>query len=159
MSLYTKIIDIQKLRDAWSKVRKNKPAAGVDNITYDQFEESLTVEINTLNRELLDHTYRCRPVKIITIYKGEKSRDIALYSMRDKVVQQSIASELNKIFDKHFSEGTFAYRNNKSALNGIEIINETILSRKYKYYLKADILLFSTLNDASLFTLNGAICA
>ena len=32
MSLYNKIIDLQKLNAAWSKVRKNKPACGVDNI-------------------------------------------------------------------------------------------------------------------------------
>ena len=38
MGLYGKIIDLQKLQMAWSKVRKNKPAAGTDNITWEQFD-------------------------------------------------------------------------------------------------------------------------
>ena len=32
MSLYSKIIDIQKLQAAWRNVNKNKPARGVDDI-------------------------------------------------------------------------------------------------------------------------------
>ena len=35
MSLYTKIIDLQKLDVSRQKVLKNKPAPGVDGITYD----------------------------------------------------------------------------------------------------------------------------
>ena len=35
MSIYSKIIDIQKLGQAWDRVKKNKPAPGVDNVTYE----------------------------------------------------------------------------------------------------------------------------
>ena len=38
MSLYTKIIDLQKLTEAWKKVRRNRPAAGVDEISYEEFD-------------------------------------------------------------------------------------------------------------------------
>lgn len=37
MSLYNKIIDLQKLNVAWEHVRRNKPAAGADHITCEQF--------------------------------------------------------------------------------------------------------------------------
>ena len=40
MSLYTKIIDRQKLDAGWQKVMKNKPAAGVDGVTCDMFQEN-----------------------------------------------------------------------------------------------------------------------
>ena len=33
MSLYTKIIDRQKLSMAWNRVKKNRPACGVDNMS------------------------------------------------------------------------------------------------------------------------------
>ena len=39
MGIYSKLIDIQKLGQAWDRVRKNKPACGVDNVTYEMFEE------------------------------------------------------------------------------------------------------------------------
>ena len=139
MSLFTKIIDYQNLGRAWDRVRKNKPAAGVDGITYEQFEEGRKGEIKKLQSELKEHEYHALPVKLVTIYRGEKARVIALYSMRDKVIQQSLAEELNRIFDGRFSRQTYAYRANKSALTGIDEINEQIRSGKFEVFLKIDI--------------------
>ncbi len=139
MSIYSKTIDIQKLMNAWDRVRKNKPAAGVDDVTYDSFDACAKEEIKTLNRELADHTYRSLPVKLVNLYKGEKVRTIALYSMRDKVVQQSLAAELTAIFDPMFSTQTYAYRNDKSAISAVEEIGKEIEADNYRVFLKADI--------------------
>lgn len=45
MSLYNKVIDLQKLFAAWQRVRRNKPAAGVDNVTWEQFDENSREEL------------------------------------------------------------------------------------------------------------------
>lgn len=116
MSLYTKIIDLQKLDASLQKVVKNKPSAGADGVTYDMYLANKKENLKQLNLELSEHRYHPVPVKLISIYKGEKERKIALYSMKDKVVQQSIASELQKIYEPKFSKGTYAYRNGRSAL-------------------------------------------
>ena len=142
MSLYSKTVDLQKLKSAWERVRKNKPAAGVDNVTCEQFDQDLQQELKQLNLELIEHRYESLPVKKITIYKGEKARDIALYCMRDKVVQQSLAFELNKIYDAGFSPRTYAYRSNKSALIAIQDIADVIRDKGYSYFLKVDISKF-----------------
>ena len=78
MGIYSKIIDIQKLGQAWERVRKNKPACGVDNVTCEMFEERRREEIKQLNIELAEHRYESLPVRLTTIYKGEKARRIAL---------------------------------------------------------------------------------
>lgn len=139
MSLYTKIIDLQKLNQAWDKVRKNKPAAGVDNVTWEQFEGRKKEELKQLQIELQEHRYAAQPVKMVDIYKEEKKRSIALYCMRDKVIQQAIASELNKMFEPRFSNQTYAYRSNRSALNAVNDIEEKIKSGQYRYLMKVDI--------------------
>lgn len=142
MSLYTKIIDLQKLTTAWQKVRKNKPAAGADHITCEQFEANQREELKQLNLDLKEHKYLPVPVKKIILYKGEKAREIALYSMRDKVVQQSVASELSKLYDPYFVQGTFAYRGGKSALQAIDLVAEQMQSGKWNVLLKLDITKF-----------------
>ncbi|MCR5093347.1 MAG: hypothetical protein K6B72_05185 [Lachnospiraceae bacterium] len=142
MSLYNKIIDLQKLRMAWDRVRKNKPVAGVDEVTCEQFEEDLQAQLKQLQTELLNHTYRALPVKQVMLYKGEKARAIALYAMRDKVVQQSLAAELDKIYDSTFSERTCAYRSGHSALAAVEETNEKIREGSYSLLLKLDITHF-----------------
>ena len=131
MSLYNKIIDFQKLSAAWQRVRRNKPAAGVDNITWQQFDENSREEIKQLQMELSNHAYSPLPVRNVTLYKGEKVRVIELCSMRDKVIQQSLASELAKLFDGRPLPQSYIYRSEKSALQAIEDITVAISIKEY----------------------------
>lgn len=139
MGIYSKIIDIQKLGQAWERVKKNKPACGTDHVTYEMFEENRREELRQLNLELAEHRYESLPVKLSNLYKGEKVRTIALFSMRDKVVQQSLACELDKIYEPLFSKSTCAYRPGQSALEAIQLIEEKTRGRRGIWVLKLDI--------------------
>lgn len=139
MSLYTKIIDRQKLKDAWSRVKRNKPAAGVDEITYEEFEKDLKENLEQLYHELEEHTYNSLPVKQVFLYKGEKKRTISLYSMRDKVVHQALASELVKLFDSRLSKTVYAYRPGKAALQAGEFLEKEMKKIEVRWILKTDI--------------------
>ena len=66
MSYYTRIIDLQKLGQAWDHVRKNKPACGVDQVTCDTFEARRKEELQQLRLELLEHRYTSLPVRQVT---------------------------------------------------------------------------------------------
>ena len=99
-------------------------------------------ELKTLQKELQEHTYECLHVVVKQLYKGEKVREIALYSMRDKVVQISIAAELNKIYEDRFPQSVYAYRADHSALNAIQFIEDSILTKNYTFALKMDITHF-----------------
>lgn len=139
MSIYNKIIDQQKLMAAWKKVMGNKPACGVDHVTWDQFDQNIRVEIRQLNLELVAHQYGVQPVKLVHIIKEEKDREISLYTMRDKVVQTSIAIELNKWFDAGFSKCAYAYRNDRSAMIAVENIHRYIETHAESWVGKLDI--------------------
>lgn len=139
MGIYSKIIDIQKLGQAWDRVRKNKPAPGVDNVTYEMFEERRREELRQLNLELTEHRYESLPVKLASLYKGEKVRKIALFSMRDKIVQQSLAHELGRIYEPLFSAGAYAYRPGQSALEALKLIEDKTKGKQELWVLKMDI--------------------
>lgn len=150
MSLYTKIIDRQKLSMAWNRVKKNRPACGVDNITWEMYDKGKKENIGQLHTELAEHTYEPLPVKSVTIYKGEKAREIALYTMRDKNVQQAIAVELTRIYDHMFSACTYAYRPNRSALSALEAVENVIKKGAVRWCLKADIAHFFDTIDTGM---------
>ncbi len=139
MGLYGKIIDLQKLETAWDHVRKNKPACGVDNVTYEEFENARAEKLKQLNVELAEHRYESLPVKLLDLYHGEKVRTIALFAMRDKVVQQSLAQELGKIYEPLFSPSAYAYRPGQSALQALERIEEQVKRDGEIWVLKMDI--------------------
>lgn len=75
MGLYSKIIDLQKLGQAWERVKRNKPAAGVDHVTYEMFDSTCKEELKQLNIELAEHRYKSLPVKLSNLYKGESKAD------------------------------------------------------------------------------------
>jgi len=155
MSLYTKIIDIQKMREAWARVKRNKPASGVDAVTYEEYDRNLKMELKQLHLELESHTYEVQPVKLVKMVKEEKIRDISLYTMRDKVVQVSIAQELNHIYEPRFSDSTFAYRNQTSAMEAVGKIEEAVKSCRYTWVCKTDIVSF--FDSISLERLEGML--
>lgn len=142
MGLYTKIIDLQKLNDAWKRVRTNKPAAGVDDVSYEEYDAGIRENLKQLNIELKEHRYEPLPVKQVVIYKGEKKRTISLFAMRDKAVQQSLASELLKLYDPELSKCTYAYRPGRAALQAIEHLDKEIKRTKCSWALRTDIKSF-----------------
>ena len=139
MGLYSKIIDLQKLGQAWEKVRSNNPSAGTDQISCAQFDANSQIELKQLNLELYNHEYRVRPVRFVSLEKEEKVREISLYTMRDKVVQTSIAQELSRIYEPKFSPCVYAYRNERSAMGATERIEKEICSGQYSWIAKTDI--------------------
>lgn len=142
MGIFTKVIDQQKLTEAWNRVKRNKPAAGVDEVSWEDFDVACKQNIRQLNIELLGHTYQSLLVRMVPVYKGEKVREVSLYSMRDKVVQQSLASELVRLYDGLISESTYAYRPGRAALHAIGYLDKEISSGAYGWVLKADIRSF-----------------
>ena len=158
MSLYNKIIDLQKLNMAWQHVKRNHPADGVDNVTYEEFDEKKKVELYNLYLELKNHSYESLPAREVVMYKGTKARTIALFCMRDKVVQQSLAYELNQIYDDKFSESVYAYRTGKSALNAVEQIEQA--TAEYSWALKLDIEhFFDSINHEKLISMLHKVIA
>lgn len=139
MGLYSKITDLQKLSRAWEKVRSNNPSAGTDQISCAQFDANSRIELKQLNLELYNHEYRVRPVRLVSLEKEEKVREISLYTMRDKVVQTSIAQELSRIYEPKFSPCVYAYRNDRSAMGAAERIEKEIGSGRYSWIAKTDI--------------------
>lgn len=139
MGIYSKTIDLQKMMSAWEKVYKNKPAKGVDNITCEEFEANKKEELKQLQIELKEHRYEVQPVKKVTIYKDEKAREIGISSMRDKVVQQSVAIELSRIYEPCFSKSAYAYRSGYSALTALDKIEKYIQGKDKYWVLKLDI--------------------
>jgi len=139
MSLYTKTIDLQKLGMAWKKVYGNKPTAGADSVTCEMFNANSRQELMQLNIELKEHRYHVFPVKTVALVKENKVREVSLYTMRDKIVQTSLAQELSNIYEPLFPECACAYRNARSALQAIDSIERNVKGEKYHYALKTDI--------------------
>jgi len=89
------VLEHANLISAWEKVRANKGCAGTDGITIEEFESRLEDNLNQLKREVLDRSYRPRPLLRIDIPKKDgKFRSLSIPTVRDRVLQTAVAKVL-----------------------------------------------------------------
>jgi len=136
---FDQIFTKEKLLDAYTKI--NKTSAGMDDISFMEFEEKLEENITKLHKRLLTSLYTPEPLKQIKIPKEDKKelREIAISSIKDKIVQRVLYDELEPYFEEFFSNKSYAYRKNKSTINAINRVSEFIKKENKNIILKSDI--------------------
>jgi group II intron reverse transcriptase/maturase len=128
------------LNAAYKKVYRNRGIPGVDNISIGAMKDWLKANKDNLINSLLDGTYVPRPVKGIYIPKPRKGgiRCIGVLSVIDRLVQNAIFQVICDPIDKMFSNYSFGFRRNRSALDAIQLARNYILNG-YKYVADIDI--------------------
>ncbi len=75
-SLIDKIWAVPNLEEAFREVKRNKGAAGVDQMTLKAYESKLESHVQALQHKLRSKTYRPKPVKRVYIPKQKVIRSI-----------------------------------------------------------------------------------
>jgi len=90
--LLEKILDTQNLRTAFTRVKKNKGAPGIDGITIGKYEQNLEEELNQLRQEVESWTYKPTPVKRVEIPKpnGKGTRSLGIPIIKDRILHMAI---------------------------------------------------------------------
>ncbi|MEF3191392.1 MAG: CRISPR-associated endonuclease Cas1 [Campylobacterales bacterium] len=135
-----------------SLARINPHTRGIDGIDLSTFKANQEANIQTLITEILAESYAPEPLKQIAIPKesGNETRPIGLSSVRDKLVQTTLAYALTPHFDKTFSNKSYAYRPGKSHIKALNRA-KNFLDQKLSWVLKTDIdNFFETIDHALL---------
>ncbi|HJH27724.1 MAG TPA: group II intron reverse transcriptase/maturase, partial [Methanophagales archaeon] len=150
-SLIDKVWNWRNLNEAWEKVKQNRGAGGIDDVTIDEFERNLEQNLNELQRLLKQDRYKPNPVKRGYIPKPDgKQRPLGIPTIRDRVVQQALKNVIEPIFEAEFSGSSFGYRPGKSAKQAIERIEE-VRDEGHEWVVDADIkAFFDTVNHEKL---------
>lgn len=124
--------------EAFKRVRANDGGVGVDGISTKQVERNKRKYLYPLWNRMSSGSYFPKPVRQTLIPKGEgKMRALGIPTVVDRVAQQVIATELEAIVDKTFSDNSFGYRPNKSAHEAVEQCR--IHCMKYSWVIDIDI--------------------
>ena len=135
---------------AWGKVRSNKGCAGVDRVTIEDFEADLVANLFRLKEEVLEGTYRPRPLLRVEVPKRSGgTRVLSIPSVRDRVLQTAVASALTPVFEAEFEDCSFAYRPGRSVAKAVARI-VSLRDEGYRWVVDADIDDFFNEIDHSL---------
>ena len=141
---------------AFSRVKKNKGAAGLDGMTVEDLLPYLREHKEELLGQLVQGTYRPQPVKRVEIPKpnGGK-RKLGIPTVVDRLVQQAVAQVMTPVFEQVFSDNSFGFRPNRSAQQAISRV-VSLYNQGYHYVVDLDLkAYFDTVNHDLLIKFVG----
>lgn len=116
------------LSAAWTKVRANAGAAGVDGQTIATFAADEEHQLASLRARLLSaQRYVPPPVRRVDIPKPDgRTRPLGIPTVADRVVQQATVAVIGPFFEDRFLPASFGYRPGKSAQQAVWWAREAI---------------------------------
>jgi len=139
---------------AWKRVKANKGAAGIDEMTVEQFPEFIRHHWEDMRSSLIKGTYQPEPVRRVEIPKptGGK-RPLGIPTVTDRVIQQAIAQALGALFEPVFSQHSYGFRPHRSAHQAVGAVQNAV-QEGYTVAVDADLSrFFDTVNHDVLMRL------
>lgn len=130
------------LYKAWNLVKSKGSAGGIDGMTIQDFNREKKKQIQQLQDELLNGTWKPQPYLQIAIPKSKnpnEKRILGMAVIRDKIVQQAIRGIIEPSFERLFLPNSYAYRPGKGALKTIKSIVTQCGEKDYLYALRLDV--------------------
>jgi len=132
----------EALRDAFYATAKNA-AAGIDGITWRDYEADLERKLADLHDRVQSGAYRATPSRRVYIPKPDGGqRPLAVAALEDKIVQRAVADVLNAIYEEDFLGFSYGFRPGRGAHDALDALSAAIYARKVNYIVDADIAKF-----------------
>ncbi len=116
------VVERENMRLAYSRVMRNKGAAGVDKMSVADLKPYLKVHWPQIREDLLAGRYQPSPVRSVTIPKpgGKGERLLGIPTVVDRLIQQAMNQVLSPIFDLGFSEFSYGFRPGRHARQAVQ---------------------------------------
>jgi len=132
----------QLLIDSFMQLKKSA-AAGVDGVTWREYEEDLTARIDRLWEAVQTGRYRAQPSKRVYIPKADgKQRPLGIAAVEDKIVQQAVVSVLTPIYESEFLGFSYGFRPGRNQHQALDALSVGLHMKKVNWVLDADIKAF-----------------
>ena len=106
----TKPIEIDKrlIYKAWLRVRENKGAHGVDQLTIEEIQLNLKDHLYKLWNRMSSGSYLAKAVRKVEIPKGDgKTRSLGIPTVLDRVAQMAAVMMIEQKLDAQFHENSY----------------------------------------------------
>lgn len=116
--LYDKVYRDDVLRYAWTMVKRNAGAPGVDRQTIKQIEEEVGVSkfLLDIREKLIRKAYKPQPVRRVYIPKANgDQRPLGIPTIADRVVQTAVKIVMEPVFEADFKDFSYGFRPKRNA--------------------------------------------
>ena len=149
-----KILSRDNMNLAFKRVKANKGASGIDNMTVDELLQYLKENGTQIKEDIRNGKYNPKAVRRVEIPKADGSkRKLGIPTVVDRVIQQSVAQVLSQIYEPIFSENSYGFRPNRGCHDAILKAKE-IMNDGYKWVVDLDLeKFFDTVNQDLLISI------
>jgi RNA-directed DNA polymerase len=157
-SLIDKVMRPANLAAAFSRVKANGGAAGVDHQTIAMFERQLDQHLERLAEELRQQAYRPQAIRRVYIPKAgsNEKRPLGIPTVRDRVVQTALRQVIEPIFERDFAEHSYGFRPGRGCKDALRRVDR-LLKAGYTCVVDVDLKsYFDTIPHGPLMTRVGA---
>ena len=110
------IATLSNLQKAYRNVKKNGGSGGVDGMDMTGLHKWLSINVLTLQAELLQGSYKPSAVRGVQIPKPQGGyRQLGIPTLRDRFVQQAMHQVLSARYEEIFSVSSHGFRRGKNA--------------------------------------------
>jgi len=133
------MITPESLYAAFRGLRK-KASAGVDGVTYEEYERDVARNIQTLHERLKNGKYQAQPLRRVYIPKENgKQRPISIPALEDKIVQKAMVEILNAIYEQDFLDCSYGFRPGRGQHQALDEVGRVICTRPTGWVLEIDV--------------------
>src|ERR1700757_1239840 len=119
---------------------KRKAAAGVDGVTWQDYEADLGRNLEDLHGRVHRGAYRPQPSRRTYIPEaGGRQRPLAIAALEDKIVQGACVMVLNAIYEGDFCGFSYGFRPGRGPHDALDALCVAINQRKVNWIVDADI--------------------
>jgi RNA-directed DNA polymerase len=122
-------VSIELLRLAFFALERDA-AAGVDGLTWRDYEADLERKIEALHARVHRGSYRALPSRRQYIPKADgQQRPLAIAALEDKIVQRAVCAVLNAIYEEDFLGFSYGFRPKRSQHHALDALFLATLGR------------------------------
>ena len=133
------MITFGALYAAFRGLRK-KASAGVDGVTYEEYERDVAGNLQTLHERLRNGKYQAQPLRRVYILKENgKQRPISIPALEDKIVQKAMVEILNAIYEQDFLDCSYGFRPGRGQHQALDEMGRVICTRPTGWILEIDV--------------------
>jgi group II intron reverse transcriptase/maturase len=136
------LVDADLLRLSFLDLKRDA-AAGVDGVTWADYEADLERKLVDLRGRVHRGAYRAQPSRRVYIPKADgKERPLAIAALEDKIVQRAVMTVLNQIYEEDFLGFSYGFRPKRGQHDALDALVVGIERRRVNFILDADIRSF-----------------
>jgi len=133
------LLNKDRLKECFYQLKKGR-AVGVDDVTFEEYEQNLDANLEDLVARMKRCSYRPQPVRRAYIPKANgKLRPLGIPAIEDKIVQMGIARILTAIYEADFLGFSYGFRPGRSCHDALDRLDKVIMKHPINHVIDADI--------------------